>query len=346
MFNSKSQVFNNFLPQGIADTLHQYVEDIQWSYGWKSNVGMGYPHWHYSITETELRNGLDISENLPGPVNAAWQFIRSNVLQDYRLIRCYANGHTHGVEGYPHTDSDREHDITIVVYMNKLWKREWGGETVIYDGDMITLAAQPSFNRALVFRADQFHCARAVGRLCPDLRKTVMFKCTKNNVDVKRDQLQAFLNKIGATNKTHKRGSLTNHLLGTYDLLKKVGQPEHVCLAGGAHSVYGTNIFTESCLDKQDTAELLDIIGPTALRLVQLFESVDRPTVLNDAIETKNTTLMLTGGGTVQVTAEELYSLSVIEAANLQDQNGTVPTPKYANLHRLWVGLQQRKNGE
>ena len=38
----------------------------------------------------------------------------------------------------------------------------------------------------------------------------------------------------------HSAGDLLSHFRGTYDLLRRWGSPEAVCLAGLLHGVYGT----------------------------------------------------------------------------------------------------------
>jgi 2OG-Fe(II) oxygenase superfamily len=333
--NTQPASYDNFLPDSIADQLYKYVNDIRWTYGWKSNKSIGHAHWNFDIAGAGTHNGLDVSNRLMGPVLDAWNHIQSTYLKDYILIRCYANAHTYGVEGYPHTDSRRDQDVTVVVYMNKDWKREWGGETVIYNGNDITLASTPAFNRALIFKGNQWHCARGVTRICPDQRRTIMFKCAVANADPTRDNLQKFLHNVGANNKEHRYGNLTNHLLNTYDLLKAAGQNTTTCLAGGAHSIFGTNIFKGACLTLESREQLEAIIGKEATDLVRIFGTIDRPRVLENPAKLVNN-LDLTDGGITTVTQEQFDALCAIEAANLYDQNGL---DQYPNLKALWARI-------
>ncbi len=311
---------NNFLPTSIADSLHDYVRNLPFKYGWKSNKTIGYAHWNHDIAKAGPSNGLDVQNKLSGVVLDAWNFIKEAYMPEHILIRCYANTHTYGVEGYPHTDSLRPHDTTVVVYMNKNWKREWGGETLIYHGDSIEHAELPAFNRGLIFRGDQLHCARGVTRVCPEQRLTLMFKCAKVDADLQRDALQLLLQKHGAAKHGHKNGSLQNHLLVTYDMLKAAGQPDDVCLAGGAHSVFGTNIFKSVCIDKSLRSEVVTCIGEDATKLVELFSTIERPSVLSEHIGKDGASLKLTAGGTVEVSKKQLDALVMIECANLAEQ--------------------------
>ena len=312
----------NFLPQEIAEDLHDYVRRIKWSYGWRSNSGMGYAHWNHDIAKAGTANGLDVESRISGAVADAWNFIKATYLKDHILIRCYANSHTYGVEGYPHTDSRRDQDTTVVIYMNKDWRREWGGETLVYDGSNIESATVPQFNRAVIFNGNKWHCARGVTRICPDQRKTIMFKAAKRNADPYRDALQQLLNKHGAPRFNHKNGSLQNHLLITYDLLKEAGQPTAVCLAGGAHSIFGTNAFRHVCIDPTEfRAEVSSVIGEAATQLVELFSKIDRPRTLVENMGNETPMLRTNDGGAVPVTKMQFDALLMIECANLSEQN-------------------------
>lgn len=325
---------DNILPANLAESLHNVVRRLPFTYGWRSSNKMGYAHWNHDLAKAPPSNGLDVSGRINGAVLDAWNFIREAYVPGTVLIRCYVNTHTFGVEGYPHTDSIRQDDTTVVVYMNRTWKREWGGETLVYDGERIEHAELPAFNRGLIFRGNQWHCARGLTRICPDQRLTIMFKCAKIGADQKRDRLQTLLQKHGAVRYGHKNGSLENHLLITYDLLKSIGQPDHVCLAGGAHSVFGTNAFEKVCIDPSLRHEVAEHIGEDATRLVELFSKIDRASTLIENIGCDGAELRLTAGGSVSVTKQELDALIAIECANLHEQDELSRHPKLAAYWR------------
>jgi hypothetical protein len=221
--------------------------------------------------------------------------------------------------------------------MNKNWRREWGGETLIYDGDTIMKGALPAFNRAMIFKGNQYHCARAVSRICPDTRRTIMFKCARTNTDTKRDSLQRFLEIVGAESKEHSSSVLINHLLFTYDLLKAAKQDDDVCLAGGAHSLYGTSKFKDACLAMDDTVGLRSVIGDAPLELVKLFATVKRPAALEKALHENTRELPLTAGGSILVTDEQFYALCAMDAANLYEQTSSLQFSKsFPNLSKFW----------
>jgi hypothetical protein len=79
------------------------------------------------------------------------------------------------------------------------------------------------------------------------------------NVDI----LAAFLRSIGAFQTAHSGRTLGHHLLGTYGLLADAGCDRATCLAGGLHSVYGTQRFK--------TKLLSPTFGPGVDRIQTLF---------------------------------------------------------------------------
>lgn len=324
---------DHFLPKEIASNLYDHVRKMNWSYGWHSNNGMGYAHWNHDIAKAPTANGLDVSDRLSGVVLDAWNFIRDNHLPGHILLRCYANAHTYGVEGYPHTDSRRSDDVTVVIYMNRDWKREWGGETIIYDDDKIEHAELPAFNRAVIFDGSKWHCARGVTRICPEQRRTIMFKAARIGADLERDSLQRLLSQHGAHHHGHKNGSLQNHLLLTYDLLKQAGQAPAVCLAGGAHSVFGTNAFDKVTIDPAMRHVVVETIGLAATELVELFGSIDRPQTLLESMDKDDAVLRTRDGNQVIVSKDILNALLMIECANLLEQN---ELNRHKKLQQYW----------
>lgn len=329
--------YENIFPSDLFEKVASEVSGSRWRYGHRSTRAMGYAHWNRDFAAGGAENGLDVSDNLTGVMREAWDYLRQTYFPGKILIRCYANAHTYGVEGYPHVDSKRANDQTLVIYINQDWRREWGGETMIYDGDAIVHAEIPKANSGIRFNGNQWHAARSVTRICPELRMSLMFKFAPEGSDTTRDRLQTFLRGIGAMKKRHKSGTLGGHLLGTYDALKAAGQPEAICLAGGSHSVFGTNAFKSACITMDEYSALADVVGDEAATLAKLFCTTERPKTLENALVSKSTTLDLSAGGTVEVTPDQLRALCIIEGANLDDQRSL---GGYPNLRALWQETQ------
>ena len=325
----------DFLPIHILDSIDNEIKNARWDYGWRSTNEMGFAHWNLNFTKVINENGLPVDDLLPPSLASAWEHISKTHFPNHRLVRCYTNSHTFGVEGYPHKDSNRNGEITAVVYLNKTWKREWGGETMIYDGDTILHAELPKYNKALVFPGNIMHVSRGLTRICPELRISLMFKMTANDsVDLGRDNIQQFLQKVGAENTKHSKGTLSGHLLRTYDLLKAAGKSRDVCMAGAIHSIFGTNIFKQITIPLDKKQEVIDIVGERAVNLAELFSSINRPHALEMAIGTNSRNLLKNGGGSIEVGYADLMDLVAIECANLQDQNSL---KTYQELSKCWT---------
>ena len=116
--NGISQLTQVF-PEDLLKNVSDYIDQVPWKYGWASNRSFEFTHWNHSFAKGNAENGLDISDNLPEPILRAWNHLKVNYLGDQTLLRCYTNSHTYGVEGYPHADSKRDVDYTIVIYMNQ-----------------------------------------------------------------------------------------------------------------------------------------------------------------------------------------------------------------------------------
>ena len=88
-----------------------------------------------------------------------------------------------------------------------------------------------------------------------------------------------FLNEKGAANISHSNRTLMTHLQGTYDILKQWGMDESVCLAGLFHSVYGTDAFSLQPVARDESQQVVALIGERAEHLVNLYCSVSRKTL-------------------------------------------------------------------
>jgi hypothetical protein len=307
-------------PDELLKEVTTLIDTVPWKYGWNSNKSIEFTHWNHSFAKASAINTLDVSHQLSGTILAAWNHIQANIIGPQSLLRCYTNSHTFGVEGYPHVDSKREEDKTIVVYMNKHWQRDWGGETTIYNGNEIAHAELPKYNQGLSFSGNQWHSARSVTRICPAQRITLMFKYAPHNLDPVRDRLQIFLTAIGAEKIKHSGRNLFTHLLNTYDILKAQGYDQDTCSAGGLHSIFGTNIFTSQTLGKDQRDIVVNVIGEEATKLVDLFSELDRPKCLEYALSLNITSLITRTGSILTLSENQLNSICAIEAANLSDQ--------------------------
>jgi len=109
-----------------------------------------------------------------------FNYIQTKLNKRYELLRVYANGHTYGVNGDFHQDSSEDSDYTLLLYMNP-WQQtdidRIGGYTFFKESNnQILQCVEPLENRAVLFKATQFHKGCAPNRECYDLRVTIAFK--------------------------------------------------------------------------------------------------------------------------------------------------------------------------
>jgi hypothetical protein len=147
----------------------------------------------------------------------------------------------------------------------------------------------------------------------------------------KRHLLIIALKRVGAFKKQHNRRlglTLGEHLTNTYDDLKRMGVDEDVALAGGLHSIYGTNAFRNQTLDAEKRPVIKGLFGEKAERLAWTFSQINRPKCFEgEAIKNWKT------GDPIKVSEEDLKDLMLIEVANLRD-NGAKLT-NFPNLERF-----------
>jgi SM-20-related protein len=299
-------VRDRFLEPALIDRLADAFQQVGWQYGWNSDPEIEFSHWHHEILGMRYGNTLDQQERLftfkqPNyqPVIEVWKSLQAKLFDNKaHLLRCYANLHTHGVEGYPHVDADAPGETTIILYLNRSWDITWGGETAFYEDDEIVKSVMPRYGRMVMFPSETLHCARAVSRACPISRKTMMFKLKQVENQAQID----FLIEREAHEIAHTGGrSLLRHLRSTYEWLKTGGESEDVCLAGLFHSVYGTSTFKTVLIPDTERDLVREQIGEHAEDLVYRFHQIDRPECFLDG----------------SVRDEELLA---IEVANLNDQ--------------------------
>ena len=159
------------------------IREKGFRYGWQSNGDIPFGHWNLALSGTgvDLHNRKDITTEIPSPIKKIWDKIQPGVFgKNMVLIRAYCNAHTYGTEGYVHKDSNISEDLTAVIYLNRTWKADWAGETVLFEKGEIIKAVMPKWKRILIFPSTIIHAARGVSRFCPEARTVLVFKARKN----------------------------------------------------------------------------------------------------------------------------------------------------------------------
>jgi SM-20-related protein len=173
----------------VPTSLKRRLEELMmlpiWAYGWKSNQArdrFSFWHAHFAGGDSKSRRNceteLDAADELQ-PIRQLWKILKRGPLRGHEPLRIYANAHTFGVEGQPHTDNkDRENYFSTVYYAHPRWEARWAGETVFYgeSAEDIVASVYPKPGRLVTFPGAMMHCARAPARECPELRVTLVIK--------------------------------------------------------------------------------------------------------------------------------------------------------------------------
>ena len=322
-------VVDDLVPAALYLSLLDASYRIDWNFGWKSLTNPGVRYWHHEVGHGDKENTADVTPQVqkhPIKAFAAYlDWLRTHVVSHKtKVLRFYLNAHTYGTEGSPHTDTQRDGEITAVLYLTDTWQAGWCGETVVFDSaGEIERAVLPRRNRLLVFPSEKLHGPRPLSKLFSGLRMVLVVKLKPVEIILDR-VLDAeasdttgnlhFLDAIGANDVTHSGRTLLTHLIGTYRLLRARGTDADVCLAGLYHSVYGTSHMR--CALPVDRARVRKRIGERAEHLAWLFSIVRRPSCWATEGEFWPTTF----GDLVKVSEVDRRDLRAIEQANLSEQ--------------------------
>ena len=180
-------VYDNFLSRESQEEVLGFLTSPGWAFGAYSDARPDasrywYKHFAGYVKDgREKRTAGEIEKELylNAPIlQRMWCSVKSSVLKNHRLARCYANGYPSGAEGGLHLDSNISTHCTVIYYPHFSWDPNYAGETVFFnqDGTDIVASVYPKPNRLLVFPGVIPHVARGVSRLCQELRITLMFK--------------------------------------------------------------------------------------------------------------------------------------------------------------------------
>jgi hypothetical protein len=98
-------------------------------------------------------------------------------------------------------------------------------------------------------------------------------------------KLKAYLLEQGTNATKHSGATLWDHLAGVHRILHACGSADDVCKAGLFHSIYGTQSFKHSSVDKNCRHEVTTLIGEYAENLVWAFCTLPRPRLLEISIK-------------------------------------------------------------
>ncbi len=159
---------DDLVSEDMQMALWKATRSRNWYFGAFSNDRSAIPFWNME------RDGVAAAD-------VVWEHAKPQceelVGASLEVLRQYANGHTFGQGGKPHTDDSSPGTYTLIYYPMSQWHKDWDGGTVFQaeDGEIIsTIQLKP--NRAVLFDAQILHYGRAPSRMFTGLRVTVAYK--------------------------------------------------------------------------------------------------------------------------------------------------------------------------
>lgn len=175
------QVFDNAVPAKLYAELVELTPRLAWEWGWRAKPAHE-RHWHHELSGGSKSSLEDTAERVrahPIPTFGKYvDWLRGDVVPaETRLLRLYFNAHTFGTDGTAHSDSDRHGEVTLILFMNQVWKPEYGGETVVFDAaGEIEASVMPKANRLVAFPSNRLHAPRPLSKMFFGLRVVLVAK--------------------------------------------------------------------------------------------------------------------------------------------------------------------------
>lgn len=131
---------------------------------------------------SEILNRIKLFEGERG------KFLEKHVpIDEYSIYRAYCNLGL--ISDYQEAHVDTHHDaqsLTLLIYCNKEWKDNWGGETYFYSDDMseIKYVSKITRGRALLFDGSIPHIAKVQHNYSDNYRLTIPIKFVKKEIKI------------------------------------------------------------------------------------------------------------------------------------------------------------------
>ena len=176
-------VIDDLFPQYIIEHTHDLVfNGYNWFYGHTSNypenpktdVG-AIPDW----PEVPAFKQQIYPPQSPTASDSVWSMIYNAVAQlipfELEVGEILVNGQQYIHNTTPHSDCDCDNGISWIYYVNREWKEEWGGETVIkLDDEWKKVYPKPG--RVFLFKGKIPHHGNPPNEMYKGLRATLVYK--------------------------------------------------------------------------------------------------------------------------------------------------------------------------
>jgi hypothetical protein len=162
----------------------------KWFFGQKSNNDTVYPMWGQGFYDGFKGEYKEDTNEWVREVGDRFLDICGD---EYTLVRSMLAGNTFGQDGDIHDDwLVPGESLTCVLYLNRRWEDNWGGETVVYnrlDRSQMEISKLEA-GKLIVFDGSNPHIGKGPQRACGELRCVIAVQA------VKQDAWQKHLDKM------------------------------------------------------------------------------------------------------------------------------------------------------
>ena len=160
----------------------------RWFFGQKSNNDTVYPMWGQGFYDGFKGEYKEDANQWIREVGDRFMDICGD---EYVMVRNMLAGNTFGQDGDIHDDWLHEGEsLTGVLYLNRRWNDNWGGETLVYGPDGSVEISKFEAGKLIVFDGSNPHIGKGPQRGCGELR------CILAMQAVKQDAWQKHLDKM------------------------------------------------------------------------------------------------------------------------------------------------------
>lgn len=155
-----------------------------WRFGQKSNDDTVYPMWFQHYYDCKPGLGSAYREEATPECRTVGDRFMELIGPEYTLIRNMVAGNTFGQDGDIHQDWDVPGvSLTGVVYLNRRWEDNWGGETVLYNKDHTEIEISKfEAGKLIVFDGYNPHIGKGPQRACGELRCIIALQAVLTDV--------------------------------------------------------------------------------------------------------------------------------------------------------------------
>jgi hypothetical protein len=155
--------FPNLLTDQEAFRLWSYANEAQYVRAWKSDVYTHKPNGrfvHHIAPDLFLVEYAEL-----------WKRIENSSGYSLNLRDAYINCSNPQTTTLTHYDSYEDSSLTILIYLNQSWDKDWGGYTVFFremNGNDVVGVEVPEYKKAVIFEGKIPHLAMPTDSNAPD----------------------------------------------------------------------------------------------------------------------------------------------------------------------------------